>query len=425
MSTISATPSFKVTKVSYNGDLETVNQPISELLKSASIFARDLFTLNITSRQERLWSSNRHARRSLSAIEPRDSVIIVSFGNIRAVAGLDHVFLFDTHVPAVRDFAKSLSLAFQNGMYPHDEPFELVFLENVLSDTIESYQRRLRLYEPIVDSLLETVANEVYSDTGVHKLVPMKDSLQSFEIDVKQSLECLTNVINDDDKMLGLLLNEQALAQQTSKEVDFERHEHVELLLGVYARQLSNILVDINYALGRIQSKQEFVAIALSGYRNRMVWMNVHIGIAGLTLGIGTTVAGFFGMNLVNGFETDPFAFNYTILGSGLSGLIVAGSSLNYLSGSAMRKRASQRLKENETLTSALSDLSAVDHTIKSTVDKGIEIDRDEFHKLLTETRLSKKASDDEVDLLFSAFDRAKDGYLKSEDFVTPSKSAD
>jgi Mg2+ and Co2+ transporter CorA len=37
--------------------------------------------------------------------------------------------------------------------------------------------------------------------------------------------------------------------------------------------------------------------------------MNVHISIAGLSLAVGIMVAGFFGMNLISGLETSPFAF--------------------------------------------------------------------------------------------------------------------
>jgi hypothetical protein len=47
--------------------------------------------------------------------------------------------------------------------------------------------------------------------------------------------------------------------------------EHVEVLLGVYARQLSSMLWEIQYMLGRLESKREFVSLALASYRNRMV----------------------------------------------------------------------------------------------------------------------------------------------------------
>jgi hypothetical protein len=409
-------PSFKVAKVSYSGETETVDLTITQLLKSASIYARDLFTLNLTSRQERRQSRMRPVRRALSAIVPRDSVMILSFGNVRAVAGLEHVFLLDAHNPSVRDFANELAAIYSSGQL-EGEPFELVFLEHVLKDTVDSFYRRLRLYEPIVDSFLDKVANEVYSDTGVHQLVPLKDSLQSFEIQVKQSLDCLTGLLNNDDEMLSLLLTEQAAASKAGSQIEFARHQHVELLLGVYARQISNVSMEISYSLGRLQSKQEFVALALAGYRNRMVRMNLHLGIAGLSFAMGTTVAGFFGMNLVTGLEDSAFAFYYVIFGSGMGGLVVAGTTLNFLSGSAMQKRASQRQEEIETLTNALSDIAAVDFTLKSTIERGVAIDKDKFSEALKEARISKQASQKEVDFLFEVFDRANDGFLASDDF--------
>jgi magnesium transporter len=444
-------PSFKVAKVSYRtGDIRTVNLHTSELLKSASIYARDLFTLNLTSRQERRRKGP--VRRTLSAILPRKDLIVLSFGNVRAVASLDYVFLFDAHNPLVQDFAQGLSACYKanasaaaaaaaeaadhdggiGGDHQHqheqhlfqqelksiqqNEPNELVFLEQVLADAADGYNRRLRLFEPIVDSFLDRVANEVYSDTGVHQLVPLKDSLQSFEIQVKQSLDCLTGLLNSDDDMLDLLLTEQAEAELTGGQVDYSRHEYVELLLGVYARQLSNIVMEISYLLQRLQSKQEFVALALSGYRNRMIRMNVHLGIATLSLGLGTTVAGLFGMNLINGLEQHPMAFTYIVLGSGTASMVIALGSLNYLSGHNMQMRAAQRMEEIETLSGALSDMCALDYVYKNTVEVGVSVDKAQFRRILTKARQSKKVTPKEVDLLFEVLDRVKDGELNNED---------
>ena len=406
---------FKVAKVEYDGSVEMMELKTADLLRSASIFARDLITLNATSRQDRR-QRLKPIRRMQSAIVPRDSVIILSLGNVRAVAGLQSVFLLDAHNPSVRDFAQELAAFFRMGNL-HGEPPELVFLEHVLKDTVDSFQRRLRWLEPIVDSFLEKVADEIYSDTGVHLLVPLKDSLKSFDIQVKQSLDCVTELLNNDDEMLDLLLTEQASAHKTGGQVEFARHEHVELLLGVYARQLGTIAMELNYLLGRIQSKQEFVALALAGYRNRMIRMNVHIGITGLALGLGTTVAGFFGMNLIHGFEESAIAFYYVVFGSTVSGLVVAGCSLSYLSGKAVQERASQRLEEIETLSGALSDLAAVDYTLKSTVERGLSVDRNRFTELLNRVRHTKKPSEKEIDLLFDAFDNVKDGQIASDDF--------
>ena len=260
--------------------------------------------------------------------------------------------------------------------------------------------------------------NDITSpDAVVHQLAPLKDALQSFEIQVRQSQECLENLLNHDDEMLALLLTEQNAADQLGGQVDFSRHEHVELLLGVYARQISNINMEINYLLQRLQSKQEFVALALSGYRNRMVRMNVHLGIAGLSMGFSTAVAGFFGMNLISGLETSSTAFATVFLCSGLGSVVLSLLSLNHLSGKTTRHRAKQRLEEMETLESALSDMCALDHTLKSSVERGEAVSKEQFRVMLRNSRQSKEASTQEVDLLFDVFDKIKDGNLTSSDF--------
>jgi len=439
-------PSFKVAKLTYEtGDLERVTLRTSELLKSTSIYARDLISLNLTSRMER----GRRTRRStvVSEINPRGGdMIILSFGNIRAVVGLEYVFLFDAHNPAVKEFAREVSALYKSRsrsgiaagsggekgnttsaptalgwtMEHHDlenEPYELVFLEAVLKDTVESFARRLRLLEPVVNSFVDKVSNELLTDDDYTSLVPLKNAIQSFEMKVRKSLDCLTELLNDDEEMLALLLTEQAEAQRTGKQVDFSRHEYVELLIGVYARQINNILMEIQFLLKRLQSKQEFVGLAMNAYRNRMVRMNVNVGIAALSFGFGTTTAGFFGMNLVSGFENTQNAFATVVALSGVGGMLIAIGCLNYVSGSALKERASRRLEENETLSSALSDMSALDFTIKTIEKQGVALDKAQFRSVLAKARHTKHVSDKEVDLLFDILDKVKDGILRSDDF--------
>ena len=150
-------PYFKVSRVSYTGTIETVNLDTSALLKTASIYARDLFfTLNLTSSQERRQRGSHTLRRTVSAIQSRKKkTILLSFGKVRAVASLNDVLLFDAHDPAVREFANELRVVFQSGEL-HGEPNELVFLECVLRDTVDSFHRRLRLFEPIGTSTAVT-----------------------------------------------------------------------------------------------------------------------------------------------------------------------------------------------------------------------------------------------------------------------------
>jgi magnesium transporter len=342
--------------------------------------------------------------------------------------------IFDAHNLSVKQFAKEVAESFQHHIQeveaakargdedPRDlnyiaEPPELIFLEDVLRETCDAFDRRVRVYEPIVDSFVDRVANEVFSDSGVHQLVPIKDSLQSFEIHVKQSLECLTQLLNNDDDMLRLLLTEQREAEARGEEVSHERHEDVELLLEEYARQLTNILFEIHYLLQRLQSKQEFASLALAGYRNRLIRMNLYLALAGLSLGVGTTVAGFFGMNLINGLEDSPVAFNSVIMLTTLTGVGVAAACSSYVSGKTMQNRAKDRLDEIDTLTGALSDMSALDYTIKTMLVRDTPMSREEFRMRLKQARLSRKVTEKEVDLLFDAIDFNNDGVIFRDDF--------
>lgn len=427
--------SFKVSRVLFDGSVETLYLDTAQLVKTASVFARDLFfTLNLTSRQER---GSHYVRRTVSAILPRGGhSILLSFGNIRAVCHIQQgVLVFDAHQPAAQDFVSELAESFRqnasnsnnnnnNGADETAEPRELIFLEKVLRDTVELYHRRLRIFDPIVDSLLDRVDNNdiISPDTGVHQLGPLKDALQSFDIQVRQSQECLEDLLNNDDEMLDLLLTERQAADQSGRPVDFERHEHVEFLLGVYARQISNITVEINFLLQRLQSKQEFVTIALSGYRNRMVRMNVHLAIAGLSIAFSTALAGFFGMNVVHGFEQSTTAFGTIVILSSTGSLLISIGCLNFLSGRTMRQRAQKRLQEIEILTSALSDMPALDHAFKTTIERGQSLDKSSFAALLRNARHSKKASTEELDLLFDVFDKIKDEKLTADDFPSIKK---
>lgn len=468
--------SFKVARIHCaDGTMDSVNLPPSEILKQTCILPRDLVSLDLTPREDltpmprigvasdgvfnhdsdsenedgedknkkisvenvesysfassSLWQRNRPhnlSQRPLTAILPRVDSILLSFGNIRAVASRESVFILDAHTKVAQSFAEDLSRAFQQrSTVPVEEesttpvdPPELVFLEAVLKDTVDTYFRRIALFEPIVEGFLTRVGEEVFSEQGgVHQLVPLKDSLQSFEMEVKKSLECLESLLNDDEEMIRLLLTEQAAALESGVPVGLERHQNVELLVGIYARQLSNLQHEIDYLLDRVQSKQEFVTLALAGYRNRLVRLNVHIGIVGVSTGIVTTIAGLFGMNLLTGLEESKIAFALVTGGSATLGALVAGMYLSFISKGTMQQKAAERLADNETLANALSDTAALDYVVKEMMHRKKSLSKTDLHSLLLEARRSHSITSAEIDLLFDVLDTHKDNQLSSKDF--------
>lgn len=58
--------------------------------------------------------------------------------------------------------------------------FEINMVEEIIREVCTMYNRRIRLYEPIVNSLMDRVSNDTFSPSALYKLVPVKDSLQRF-----------------------------------------------------------------------------------------------------------------------------------------------------------------------------------------------------------------------------------------------------
>mmetsp|Transcript_36645 Transcript_36645/g.80157 ORF Transcript_36645/g.80157 Transcript_36645/m.80157 type:complete len:576 (+) Transcript_36645:469-2196(+) len=448
---------YSVANVSADGRLSVTTLALPDILRNSSLHARDLFSLALTSSHEvedTLRKSRRAtgaAARTPAAILPRGDEIVLSFGSIRALIGRDRGMIFDAHAPGTQLLAAEIAnvyelrtlegrenrwrkmAGFKDRQEEHTrtdhgldwsakmryegEPFELVFIEEILRDTCDTFNRRLRLYEPIVDTLLTRVHNEVFSDSGVQHLVPIKDSLQEFELNVENCLECLTHLLDNDEDMLGLLLTEQHVASARGEDLHHEHHERVELLFEEYARQLNNIIHEIHFLLKRIQSKQELVAISLDSYRNRMIRMNVMLAVAGVGLATSTTVAGYFGMNLISGFEESPTAFTTTVVSSSAVTLAIFAGCSSYLSGSRMKQRAIERIEEIETITGALSDMQSLDYAIKTMLNENKPMNKAEFKEKLSECRPSGTVNEDEINLLFHILDLSRDGYIYTSDF--------
>lgn len=113
-------------------------------------------------------------------------------------------------------------------------------------------------------------------------------NLSTTEMNVKGAIRCITDLLENDEDMNNLLLTEQQNARKNNEVLDIESHAGVELLLEEYGRQLNSILLEIDYLLQRVQSKQDILALSMDAYRNRMIRMNLYLSVAGVSLGFGT-----------------------------------------------------------------------------------------------------------------------------------------
>lgn len=199
---------YAVALISPNADdgVKLNNLKLEEILQETpGTYPRDFFSLSLTSIGDAAYRKQRSLMSHYSSnvkihpwfILPRGSEIIVSFGCLRAVVTREKALLFDAHRPTNQQHAmrinKSLhcnknGFIFRDGQIlfstqghkKNENNFELNMVEEIIKEVCTMYLRRVRLYEPIVNSLMVRAANEAFSPSGLHKLVPVKDSLQRF-----------------------------------------------------------------------------------------------------------------------------------------------------------------------------------------------------------------------------------------------------
>lgn len=149
-------------------------------LRALGLHARDLFALNLFDESnERDYSKpQKHLKNRVPFIvSPRENSIIVSLGNVKSIIYRDSILIFNPTKPVVRTWTNNLSemLPKANEKYP-DSPFELIVLEMILQELTEMFDRRLRIYNPLVSNLLSNVESEIDAAEGIQKMVPLQVS---------------------------------------------------------------------------------------------------------------------------------------------------------------------------------------------------------------------------------------------------------
>ncbi|KAJ1631387.1 hypothetical protein T492DRAFT_995863 [Pavlovales sp. CCMP2436] len=211
-------------------------------------------------------------------------------------------------------------------------------LDLVLEEVTAAYARRAALLSPMVDTLLSRLVADVspYSAEGlglnnISMLLPLRDSLNGFELEATELIGVLVGLLDSDEDMLDMLLTEKAALR--GKRPPAAHHEPVELLLEEYARQMATVLTEAQALKKRVASASELAQLHLDISRNRMVSMNVHLSMVNTSLALIMTSAGVFGMNLTSGMENSSDAFYAVTAISSLAAGCTLATCWSYLHG--------------------------------------------------------------------------------------------
>lgn len=123
-------------------------------------------------------------------------------------------------------------------------------------------------------------------------------------------------IVNSQEDMLEMFLTQKE--RRFGALPPLKMHEECELLLESYVRELTHLNLTALALRKKIQNSQDLVNIALDNYRNRMIKINVNLGVATVSLATGTCGTSFSSnqpkqMQLVEKGFPFPHSFHSTL----------------------------------------------------------------------------------------------------------------
>ena len=427
-----------------NGDYVREQATLHDVLDKYSLQARDLLSLE---------------RQNIASLQPRNAALVVSLSHVSAVVSRDSVLIFNPDRPAVLDFAQGLSeylrlctemqrspagaavnsassSSSHSGKSPPVDvqplPFELCVLEAILSSVSQKYQRRIALFEPVINQVLRDMRKQGgpgHATEQIQKLLPLRNSLSRFERANDNIVKCLERLLNSDEAMslMSLTSRYDASCQGTvaSESIDLNLHHDVELVVESYFRRFEDFYAE-SFALRKdIEATQDTLEVGLDEYRNRLITINVHAAMATVGLAVSTTIAGFFGMNLFSGLEEETLfpLFWFVVGGASLGGASIYGVIITQANKGVVGRNV-QELNEIVSLRRA----SPGGHHEKDMQDillsyldshggHDCSVTEEEFRVML-EKATGKAADPLEIKRIFDVFDHDNSGKLDYSDCV-------
>ena len=410
-----------------NGDYVREQATLHDVLDKYSLQARDLLSLE---------------RQNIASLQPRNAALVVSLSHVSAVVSRDSVLIFNPDRTAVLDFAQGLSeylrLCTEMQRSPAGPvdvqplPFELCVLEAILSSVSQKYQRRIALFEPVINQVLRDMRKQGgpgHATEQIQKLLPLRNSLSRFERANDNIVKCLERLLNSDEAMslMSLTSRYDASCQGTvaSESIDLNLHHDVELVVESYFRRFEDFYAE-SFALRKdIEATQDTLEVGLDEYRNRLITINVHAAMATVGLAVSTTIAGFFGMNLFSGLEEETLfpLFWFVVGGASLGGASIYGVIITQANKGVVGRNV-QELNEIVSLRRA----SPGGHHEKDMQDillsyldshggHDCSVTEEEFRVML-EKATGKAADPLEIKRIFDVFDHDNSGKLDYSDCV-------
>ncbi|KAI0690998.1 hypothetical protein C8T65DRAFT_670967 [Cerioporus squamosus] len=236
----------------------------------------------------------------------RKEAILVNILHIRALIKADTVILFDTYGSADSRLHSVFLYHLEHNLRAKASgtPYEFRALESILLSVLSALEAEMVFIRNLVGGLLAELEDDIDHDR-FKRLLHYSRRLASFQSRAKLVQEALEEVLEQDEDLAAMYLTDK----KSGVPRKLDDHEDLEVLLESFAKQVEEIVNEAENIQSNVQSTQEIVELILDSNRNALLALDLKVSILTMGIGVGTLVAGVFGMNLRSHLEEHEFAF--------------------------------------------------------------------------------------------------------------------
>lgn len=238
-----------------------------------------------------------------SLIRAVDKIILIKLDYIRAIISKDDAMIFSSEF---------LTDEFYNRLKEHvctaiEIPFEFRVLEDICFEVRKYFDDRCNKVRIESASILPDRAEEYANFELNNDTIKLRFQLVELQSKLGDIFELFKELDEQND-----YYEDFCLSESDTKEFDS--------IVDAYTSGFEINVDDIERIQKKLDAADKIMTIKLDSTRNELSKFNVSIDIIMLGITICTLVAGIYGMNVPNGYETDPHAIK--IMG-GIFGLII------------------------------------------------------------------------------------------------------
>jgi len=258
----------------------------------------------------------------------RKEAILVNILHVRALVKADAVVLFDTYGSADSRLHSVFLYHLEHNLKVKGAslPYEFRALESILLSVLSALEAEMVFIRNLVGGLLAELEDDIDHDR-FKRLLHYSRRLTGFQNRAKLVQEALEEVLEQDEDLAAMYLSDK----KSGTPRKLSDHDELEVLLESFSKQVEEIVNEAENIQSNVQSTQEIVELILDSNRNALLALDLKVSILTMGIGIGTLVAGLFGMNLRSHLEESEFAFFLMSLFSVVMAMIFSWGGLRTL----------------------------------------------------------------------------------------------